>query len=89
MAGQPRLLAEWHCLATVSPHVAAQWHPTRNGKLTPEHVTSGLIRKVWWRCERGHSWRAPIRNRARRGGGCPKCNLMRRRGQLPRVRPGD
>ncbi|MEZ4219619.1 MAG: zinc-ribbon domain-containing protein [Polyangiaceae bacterium] len=77
-----RRVAPSNCLATVAPDVATEWHPTKNGKLTPKDVTSGLIRKVWWRCELGHSWRAPIRNRARRGSGCPKCDLLRRRGQL-------
>lgn len=35
-------------LATVRPEIAAQWHPTRNGTLTPEDVTEKSGKKVWW-----------------------------------------
>lgn len=36
-------------LATRRPDLAAQWHPIKNGELTPEGVTVGSNRKVWWR----------------------------------------
>lgn len=36
-------------LATTHPELAKQWHPTKNGKLTPRDVTHGMTRKVWWR----------------------------------------
>ena len=59
-------------LATVHPELAAQWHPTKNGALTPWDVTAGTERKVWWRCEAGHEWCAAISSRTR-GNGCPVC----------------
>ncbi len=59
-------------LATLEPRLAEQWHPTLNGKLTPEDVTSGSRRKVWWLCPEGHSWKAVIYSRTR-GAGCPVC----------------
>lgn len=59
-------------LATCNPQLAAQWHPTRNGVLTPAEVTTGSHRKVWWKDELGHEWQASIANR-NRGGGCPYC----------------
>ena len=57
-------------LAAVDPALAAQWDPEKNGSLTPEHVLPGSGRYAWWRCEKGHSWRASIRSRSR-GNGCP------------------
>ena len=30
------------------PDVAAQWHPTGNGNLTPTQVVAGSNRKDWW-----------------------------------------
>ena len=36
-------------LATVEPDIAAEWHPTKNGDLTPDDVVFGTYRKVWWR----------------------------------------
>ena len=35
-------------LQTINPRLALQWHPTKNGDLKPEQVTSGSRRKVWW-----------------------------------------
>ena len=60
-------------LATIHPDLARQWHPTRNGALTPRAVTAGSHRKVWWQCERGHLWRATVLSRAGSGCGCPVC----------------
>ena len=59
-------------LASQNPVLAAQWHGKRNGSLSPEQVTSSSNRKVWWRCERGHSFQAIIASRAN-GSGCPYC----------------
>lgn len=59
-------------LGTTHPVLAAQWHPTKNGGLTPQSVTAGTHRKVWWRCEMGHEWQAAIASRAD-GTGCPVC----------------
>lgn len=60
-------------LATVNPQLASEWHPTKNGDLTPFDVTSGSERNVWWRCEKGHEWQARVFNRTK-GQGCPYCS---------------
>ena len=65
------VLAGFNDLATVSPAVAAQWHPTRNGDRTPDRVTAGSGKKVWWRCGQGHEWEATISSRTSGGNGCP------------------
>lgn len=59
-------------LASQMPELAAQWHPTKNGALTPEQVTIGVFRRVWWQCEKGHEWQAHVFRRSR-GDGCPIC----------------
>lgn len=59
-------------LATTHPELAKQWHPTKNGSLTPEMVTFGTIKKVWWRCEADHVWEARVDSRVL-GNGCPVC----------------
>ena len=59
-------------LATRFPQLAGQWHPTKNGGLTPEQIPPGTSRKVWWRCEKGHEWRATVASRTC-GSGCPVC----------------
>lgn len=60
-------------LATQYPDLAAQWHPTKNGRLTPRDVVAGSRRKVWWQCQAGHEWWASVTSRARAGAGCPFC----------------
>ena len=59
-------------LKTVNPTLAAQWNYERNVTLTPEDVTNGSHRKVWWRCSEGHEWQAVISSR-NQGYGCPCC----------------
>lgn len=59
-------------LASLYPELAAQWDAEKNAPLTPEAVTAGSQRLVWWHCEKGHSWRAQVRSRVS-GCGCPVC----------------
>ena len=69
-----KVLTGFNDLAALQPAVAAQWHPTLNGTLTPEMVTSGSHRKVWWQCPEGHVWKAMIYARAGpQRNGCPVC----------------
>ena len=60
-------------LATTHPHLAAQWHPEKNGALRPQDFVAGSRRKVWWICDKGHEWQAIIFSRACRGSDCPVC----------------
>jgi hypothetical protein len=64
-----------NCLKTVNPSLAREWHPSRNGKLTPKDVTAGSSKKVWWECKKGHVWQAIVNHRSR-GFGCPKCKRL-------------
>lgn len=66
-------LAGENDLATLYPDVAAQWDGMKNGALHPSNVTAGSNRRVWWKCEKGHSYRAVIAQRVQRGDGCPYC----------------
>lgn len=60
-------------LKTAAPLLAKQWHPTKNGTLTPDRILPGSSRKVWWRCQRGHEWQAEVQSRVA-GKGCPVCS---------------
>lgn len=66
-------LAGENDLATLYPDIAAQWDGMKNGALRPNNVTAGSNRRVWWKCEKGHSYRAVIAQRVQRGDGCPYC----------------
>ena len=62
------------------PKVAEEWHPTKNGELTPSEVPPGSGKKVWWQCKKSkrHEWEAMISNRTKPNGtGCPKCRYLK------------
>jgi Probable Zinc-ribbon domain len=66
-------------LATMFPAIAAEWHPTRNGRVTPRDVMPYSGRKVWWLCAKDatHTWQGPVATRTHQGSGCPACaNLV-------------
>jgi len=59
-------------LAVINPSLASQWHPTKNGALTPDNFTCGSRENILWICESGHEWEAKISER--KYGGCPYCS---------------
>lgn len=67
-----RSVCDDNSLQTVNPALAKEWHPTKNGNLTPNDVLPGSTKKAWWVCKRGHEWFATIRGRSK-GKGCPYC----------------
>jgi hypothetical protein len=67
-----RILPGFNDLATTHPELADQWHSTKNGSLTAQMVGRGSHKRVWWKCGRGHEWKAVIESRTR-GTGCPYC----------------
>lgn len=73
-----KVLAGFNDLSSQFPALAAQWHPTKNGEMTPEQIVIGSTKKVWWRCENGHEWEAIVRNRTKKKSGCPYCAGVRK-----------
>ncbi len=60
------------------PDVAKEWHPTKNGKLTPDLFIPGSAEVVWWLCAKcGNEWQTSIVNRTK-GHGCDVCAMPRR-----------
>ena len=59
-------------IALVAPHLVDQWHPVKNGFVRPEHISFGSQLKFWWRCGKGHEWKAVVATRVN-GHGCPFC----------------
>ena len=61
-------------LAETMPDLVKQWHPTKNGSLTPSDVTAGRFQPVWWLCDKcGYEWQSSPNNR-KKGVGCPCCS---------------
>jgi hypothetical protein len=61
-------------LASLFPDLAAEWHPTKNGKLTPDKIVAGSEKQVWWKCPNDHEWQVKVDHRTRSGSGCPYCS---------------
>lgn len=70
-----RKLAPSNSLSAVLPTLAAQWHPTLNGKIKPNQVMPGSAVSWWWKCEKGrdHAWRSDVRTRLKSKLKCPVC----------------
>lgn len=66
----------FNCLATLNPHLIKEWHPTKNGKLTPSDVTNFSKKKVWWQCSScKYAWQATVQSRTAHHTGCTACYL--------------
>ena len=73
------MLRGFNDLATVNPRLAKEWHPTKNGDLSPFDITAGSGKKAWWKCSQcGYEWETIIANRTK-GHGCPKCSRAKKR----------
>ncbi|PEP71846.1 hypothetical protein CN573_22755 [Bacillus wiedmannii] len=73
-----RYATEENCLLTLNPDLASEWHPIKNGKLTPRDITLHSSKKVWWLCSRNpkHEWQSVVGSRIRSKSdskGCPFC----------------
>lgn len=69
----PKVLTGTNDLASKYPNLAKEWHPTKNGSLTPDNVTAYSSKRVWWKCPKGHEWRTAVNHRAN-GSQCPICS---------------
>jgi hypothetical protein len=74
-----RRVSVTNSIATVAPQLAAEWHPSKNGKLRPSDLTTGSARWVWWRCarRRQHEWQSSPHARSGGRKGCPYCAGLR------------
>ena len=62
-------------LAAVHPELIVEWSD-RNLPLTPDSVTFGSNKKVWWKGACGHEWETSIKARSS-GEKCPICSGAR------------
>ena len=63
-----------YCLRAEKEHLLDAWDAARNGDLTPDTVTASSGKRVWWRCDKGHTWQAAVYARTKQDAGCPYCS---------------
>lgn len=68
------ILVGFNDLATTHPEMANEFHPLKNGKFTPQNVTSGTNKRVWWICKEGHEWNNILSSRVFQNHCCPVCS---------------
>lgn len=67
-----KVLIGYNDLPTVNPTLVKEWNWKKNVEYKPEDFTANSSKPVWWKCDKGHEWQAPINNRSK-GRGCPFC----------------
>ncbi len=60
-------------LAAKCPNVLALWDYEKNNDISPQDVSIHHKKKLWWKCDRGHSWQSPVNGVASNGTRCPYC----------------
>ena len=74
-AGERPIVGE-NDLGTTNPEIAEEWHPIKNGRLTPQDVMRYTERRVWWLGKCGHEWQSTVAGRVTSKIGCPICNPL-------------
>ena len=71
----PRNLKKGKSLGELYPELVKEWHPTKNGDLSPFDFTYASNKRVWWKCDKAddHEWSTKIGNRTILKRGCPCC----------------
>lgn len=60
-------------VASIFSELIEEWDVDKNKVITPDIYSAGNNKKVWWKCENGHLWKASINTRGVRKLGCPYC----------------
>lgn len=66
-----------YCRQYAREDLLTQWHPTKNELLSPDTISYGSQRRIWWKCSRGHEWESPLYSRTAQNHGCPYCTGKR------------
>lgn len=61
-------------LSNLFPEISKEWHQPKNGKITPDMVSSKTNDKYFWKCPRcQYVYRTSVYHRTVEGTGCPRC----------------
>lgn len=62
-----------HSVREAVPKIAEEWHPTKNGDLTPDNVSYGSRKIIVFICPQKHEYRMSLLHRTCDDRSCPKC----------------
>ena len=66
----------------IFPNISKEWHPEKNGNYKPNDFTYGSGKSIWWKCLKGHEWRAKISDRTLKHSNCPSCSNQSSRPEI-------
>lgn len=70
-------LKEW-CLKNAKEKYLKQWDEELNLAISPDEISYGSTKKVYWICEKGHRWFSSVNARTSKGeSNCPYCSGKR------------
>lgn len=65
-----------HSFAYHHPEMIKEWHVGKNFPWTPETVSYGSAKVMWWICPNGHEYKAVVCNRHKGNGVCRQCKSV-------------
>lgn len=68
-----KLSLEEYCLQFDREDLLQEWHPYKNDELSPNIISHGSKKRIWWTCSNGHEWETPVYARTGKYHGCPYC----------------
>ena len=68
-----RFASKTNNLAILYPELLSEWDYELNNGINPSDCTPYVNKKIWWKCNKEHSWQATIYNRTKNKSGCPYC----------------
>lgn len=74
-----------HSISNLFPELLSEWDYEKNGKVSPEYVNYGSMRKYWWKCSIcGNEWLMSPNARTNQKQGCPICSAVKKGESLKR-----
>lgn len=65
-----------YCIECGREYLLKEWHPQKNGVLTPQNTAKTSRKVIWWQCENGHDWKTQVVSRIY-GTRCPECYRLK------------
>lgn len=72
------VLSGYNDFCTTYPNVAKDWDYSKNEGIDPTKLPHSSLLEVWWKCEKGHEWKATIAGRCNSNGQCRLCSAYER-----------
>ncbi len=67
-------LAQKGSLIDHFPNISKEWDYEKNINISPERLLPSSNKIVWWKCEKGHSYKTSVNHKTGRNSGCPICS---------------